>query len=97
MEISESLKRFRQEQKLSQRQLAEKIGVPYQSYQTYEYGSSVPSAKVIVKIACAFDVSADYLLGLRDTPKPNEVGLDEVKKARALREALRKFMDENDL
>lgn len=97
MEISESLKRFRQELKLSQRQLAEKIGVPYQSYQTYEYGSATPSAKVIIKIANAFDVSTDYLLGLRDTPRPNEVGFDEVEKARALRVALRKFMDENDV
>lgn len=96
MEISESLKRFRQEQKLSQRQLAEKIGVPYQSYQTYEYGSSVPSAKVIVKIACAFDVSADYLLGLRDTPQPNEVSTEKTEKALALLDMLRKCLREDE-
>lgn len=70
MEISEALKRFRQEQKLSQRQLSERINVPYQSYQTYEYGSSIPSAKVIVKIAQAFNVTTDYLLGLSDEPRP---------------------------
>ncbi|MBR1645192.1 MAG: helix-turn-helix domain-containing protein [Selenomonadaceae bacterium] len=70
MEIPTALKRFRQSLKLSQRQLSEKIGVPYQSYQTYEYGTSTPSAKVIVRIAQAFDVSTDYLLGLSDTPRP---------------------------
>ena len=70
MEISESLKRFRKMLKLSQRQLSDKIGVPYQSYQTYEYGTSVPSAKVIVKIAAAFGVTTDYLLGLSDVPRP---------------------------
>lgn len=70
MEIPTALKRFRQSLKLTQRQLAEKIGVPYQSYQTYEYGTATPSAKVIIKIAKAFDVSADYLLGLSDEPRP---------------------------
>ena len=88
MEIFEALKRFRKEQAVSQRQLAEKIGVPYQSYQTYESGSSVPSSKVIIKIAQAFDVSSDYLLGLRDTPKPNEVDAEEIKEALALRDAV---------
>ena len=97
MEICDALKRFRKEQSVSQRQLAERIGVPYQSYQTYESGSSVPSAKVIIKISKAFSVSTDYLLGLRDTPNPNEVGFDEVQKARELRIALRKFMDDNNL
>lgn len=70
MTISESLKRFRRERKLSQRQLAEKIGIPYQSYQTYEYGSSVPSANVAIKIAKAFSVTTDYVLGLSDEPRP---------------------------
>ena len=70
MSIAESLKRFRKTLKLSQRQLSDKISVPYQSYQTYEYGTSVPSAKVIVKIAVAFGVTTDYLLGLSDEPRP---------------------------
>jgi len=70
MTVAEALKRFRKTLKLSQRQLSDKIGVPYQSYQTYEYGTSVPSAKVIKKIAVAFDVTTDYLLGLSNEPRP---------------------------
>ena len=70
MSIAEALKRFRKSLKLSQRQLSDKIGVPYQPYQTYEYGTSVPSAKVIVKLALAFGVTTDYLLGLSDEPRP---------------------------
>lgn len=92
MEIFEALKRFRKNQAVSQRQLAEKIGMPYQSYQTYESGSSVPSSKVIKKIAVAFNVSSDYLLGLRDTPRPNEVDADELKEALALRDAVRRVI-----
>lgn len=89
MEINESLKRFRTAQQISQRQLAEKIGVPYQSYQTYEYGSSVPSAKVIVKIAQAFGVTTDYLLGLSDEPRQKKYDEEEVAEAFALRDAIR--------
>lgn len=78
MEISDALKRFRKTLKLSQRQLSDKISVPYQSYQTYEYGTSVPSAKVIVKIAVAFGVTTDYLLGLSDKPRqPDTTALVE--------------------
>lgn len=72
-EISEALQRFRKLQNMTQRQLATQIGVPYQSYQTYEYGTSVPGAKVIIKMATAFNVSADYLLGLSDEPRPPDV------------------------
>ena len=70
MEISEALQRFRKSQNLTQRQLSSEIGIPYQSYQTYEYGVSIPSAKVIIKIAQVFSVTTDYLLGLSDEPRP---------------------------
>lgn len=35
-----------------------------------------------------------YLLGRTDTPKPVEVGAEEVAKAREFKEALKKFVDE---
>ena len=69
MEISESLKRLRKGLHLSQRQLSEKIGIPYQSYQTYEYGNSVPSANVVKRLAQAFNVTSDYVLGISDEPR----------------------------
>ena len=96
MEIHESLKRFRQSTKLSQRQLSEKIGVPYQSYQTYEYGSSVPSAKVIVKIARAYGVSADYLLGLSDEPHPKAADTLLVDAIINCRNSIQQVLDEVD-
>ena len=70
MEISEALQRFRKSLNMTQRQLSSAVGIPYQSYQTYEYGTSTPSAKVIKKIAVAFNVTTDYLLGLSDEPRP---------------------------
>lgn len=71
MTIAESLKRFRKEFNLTQQQLADKLEISQQSYQAYE-SKSTPSAAVIVKLAQAFNVSTDYLLGLTDTPQnPN--------------------------
>ena len=66
MELNESLKRFRQEFKLNQRQVAATLEIPYQAYQAYEYGKNIPSAKIIIKLATAYNVSADYLLGISD-------------------------------
>lgn len=69
MTIAESLKRFRQEFKLKQKDLAQALGISQQAYQVYEK-QSAPSAKIILKLANTYDVSADYLLGRSDEPHP---------------------------
>lgn len=80
MELTESLKRFRKTYNLKQKDVAEVLGVTPQAYQVYE-SSTTPSAKVIIKIAKAFGVSSDYLLGLSDNPQPYlqkaEIDFDE--------------------
>lgn len=73
MTIGESLKRFRKEMGLNQRQVATNLEIPYQSYQGYEYDRNVPSANVIIKLATIFNVSTDYLLGLSDVPNPSKI------------------------
>ena len=86
-----SLRRFREEFKLNQREVSRALGVPYQSYQAYEYGRSVPSAEIIFKLADAYNVSADYLLGRSDMPRPMNFDEREVKEAFAAREELRQL------
>jgi transcriptional regulator with XRE-family HTH domain len=77
LESHKALQRFRKEFGLSQKQVADVWGVTPQTYQIYEYGKSSPSAETIKKIAVAFEVSADYLLGISDkarpTPKDTEI------------------------
>lgn len=92
MTIGEAFKRFRREFNLTQSNVAAKLGILQQSYYKYETDKVKPPAEVVVKLARTYDVSADYLLGLRDTPKPNEVGADEVQAAREFRKALEKFV-----
>ena len=67
MTYAEALKRFRSERKLTQERLANTIGVRKEVYQRYEYGRD-PSISVLCKIANAFDVSIDYLVGRTDNP-----------------------------
>ena len=70
MDINESLKRFRTEFRLTQDDVAKVLGTSKQSYYRYEK-DVIPSAEVIKKIALAFCVSTDYLLGLTDLPNNN--------------------------
>lgn len=69
MTIAESLKRFRKTFNLSQKQVAETLGIKQPSYQVYE-SKTVPSATVVMRLADAYDVSTDYLLGRTDEPRP---------------------------
>ncbi len=68
MTIAEALRRFRKDHDLKQQDVADALGIKAQSYRVYEVNVK-PSAEIIKRIADAFDVSADYLLGRIDTPK----------------------------
>lgn len=51
---------------ISQKAVAEKMGVSYQSYQAYERGKAYPSLTNFVLLADIFDVSLDYLVGRKE-------------------------------
>ena len=89
MTVAEALKRFRKTFHLTQKDVAEKLGITQQSYQVYE-GKSVPTATVLIKLADAYDVSVDYLIGRSDMPKPTNFDEKEVREAFAFRDAWQK-------
>ena len=62
MTISECIRFTRQQQKLSQTELAEKANISSKSLSRYELGTSIPPADSLKAIANALGVSADYLL-----------------------------------
>ena len=51
---------------LSQKELAEKINVTEASMSRYIKGERIPRIDVLVKIASVFNVSIEYLLGLKE-------------------------------
>lgn len=68
MEVAESLKRFRKERGLTQRQVAESVGMRESVYQRYEWGMHEPAYKQLRKLADAYNVSIDYLVGRSNNP-----------------------------
>ncbi|MDD2216043.1 MAG: helix-turn-helix transcriptional regulator [Eubacteriales bacterium] len=72
MTLGEKIAMLRAEHRLSQGDLAEKIGVSRQSVSKWETGSSVPDLDKLVALSELFDVSLDTLVKDQD-PKENTV------------------------
>ena len=62
----EKLRAARTEKKLTQTQLAEILGITQKSYQRMETGIHDLKMSTIYNICKALDISADWLLGLKD-------------------------------
>ena len=60
------IKELRDEKGLSQKQLADAIGLNYRTIGHYENGRLEPNLETIEKLCKYFDISAGYLLGLED-------------------------------
>ena len=73
--IAESFKRFRRQFKLSKTDVARTLNIklPSYAYETVEKNGKAryPGGEILIKLAKAYNVSTDYLLGLSDNPKPN--------------------------
>ena len=63
MLLGERLKALRTSKKMSQKELAEKIGIAKSVISFYESNDRCPSYDVLIKIARTFNVTTDYLLG----------------------------------
>lgn len=62
------LRELREKKGISQEGLARDFEVSKSTIGLYETGDTLPNAKTLHDLAIYFDVSADYLLGLQDTP-----------------------------
>lgn len=67
MDFGNRLKTLRKNQKMTQQQLAIRLGVAKSIISYYESGDRFPSYDVLTKIARTFHVTADFLLGLERT------------------------------
>ena len=62
LKINEKLKRLRIEKDMTQRELAEKLGVSPSTIQKYEYGDYKIKYNIILKICDIFKISIDNFL-----------------------------------
>ena len=70
----------------SQSEMANAVGIKWQSWARYERGDVAPGAEILANICRVHAVSADWLLGLSDErgasaakPPPATVNLDELR------------------
>lgn len=75
--MGNKLKSLRIEKKLTQKQVADRIGLAISAVSSYESGSRYPSYDVLVKLARMFHVSTDYLLGITDRRNIDVTGLND--------------------
>ena len=64
--LGKKLKELREERGLTQKQLATALGLNSVTYLHYEKDQREPPLSLLVEFAKFFDVSTDYLLGLKD-------------------------------
>lgn len=62
LNMGDRIREIRKKQKLTQEQLAEKLGITLEYVSQIERGAKMPSMQVFIKILEVLNVSADYLL-----------------------------------
>jgi len=72
MTFNQRFKALREENKLTQEELAKILGVGRSTIAGYETKSKQPHYDLLTKIASYFDVSTDYLLGQTNIKKYND-------------------------
>ena len=72
MNFSQKLKKLRSENKITQEQLAKSINVERSLIGKYESEAAMPSNDTLIKIAQFFNVTTDYLLGVRQRTNSND-------------------------
>lgn len=80
MDISKIISKLRTSEKLSQEQLAEKLGISRQAVQKWESGNSAPDTQNLIQIARLFGVTLDSLVFGSDARIEEELKNEKVLK-----------------
>ena len=75
--FSENIKKLRRQQHMTQKELAERIGISKAMISAYETEMRYPSYDVLIKLAAVFGVTTDILLGLEKKNTVDITDLDE--------------------
>lgn len=87
------LRQLRTNKKLTQKDVAEFLGVDRTTYVKYETGASEPNFETLQRLATFFGVSTDYLLGTETQKTPALTAKDERDIARELEKTLNRLDD----
>ena len=79
MTFGNILKKLRQDNNMTQDELAKKIDTSRSNIANYENGKNMPSVDILEKLAKLFDCTTDYLLGKSDIRNPEKNDLDKLQ------------------
>ncbi|MCD8015929.1 MAG: helix-turn-helix domain-containing protein [Lachnospiraceae bacterium] len=71
------LKELRIKSGMTQKQLAERVGISKSIVSFYELHERQPSGDILIRLSATFHVSTDYLLGIDATPQLDLSGLED--------------------
>ena len=86
--FSETMSALRRERGMSQRRAAADLGISQALLSHYENGAREPGLDFVCRACAYYGVSADYLLGLSDTPGSADAALRAINELRAGLDAL---------
>lgn len=75
--MGERLKNLRISKNLTQKQVAERLGIAISTLSGYELEEKHPSYFILMKLARLYDVSTDYLIGMTEKRNIDVTGLSE--------------------
>ena len=73
LNIGENIRRLRRGMDMTQEQLADKLGVAYQSVSRWENGTTYPDMELLPALSSIFGVTVDELLGMEESRKKDRV------------------------
>lgn len=91
--FNENLKDAREKRGLSQKEVAESIGVAKSTYSLYESGNREPNVQTIKKISDLLSVSADDLLGIDEDEQTVAAHFDGNEYTQEELDEIRKFAE----
>ena len=73
LNIGENLRRLRRAADMTQEQLADKLGVSYQSVSRWENGTTYPDMEFLPVLSSIFGVTVDELIGMEESKKKEQI------------------------
>ncbi|MCR1993497.1 helix-turn-helix domain-containing protein [Bacillus subtilis] len=80
MNFSTKIKKLREEKKMKQQEVADKLGIARTTYASYEQGKREPDHETLIKIADYYNVTIDFLLREESQETQDEIFNEQARK-----------------
>lgn len=91
--LQERLRELRSIHKLSQTEVASRLGISTSAYGYYEQGKNTPSPETLIALSSMFNVSVDYLIGNSNVMNYKEEPEEIVVLARGAKKLTKEQLD----